>query len=126
MILLTTDPIDANQALARIDSRHAGSVVFHLAVVKADAQGQPSKGIVFQDKGGLAAELEQIEKDLRADFAIADVILVRRLGNLAVGDAISLAVVSAPGRDAAFGACREAVERFKKMKAIAKTEILED
>jgi molybdopterin synthase catalytic subunit len=51
---------------------------------------------------------------------VEDVSLVRRFGELRVGDVISLVVVAAARREDAFGAFSEAVQRFKKIRGLRK------
>jgi molybdopterin synthase catalytic subunit len=124
MIKIVDGDIDVGEVIGKLDQQGAGSVVFHLGVVKPDPEGKKSEGIVFGMKGDMEAELRSIEKDLRAQLKLIDVILIRRLGTLKVGDSILVAAVSAKGRVDAFAACREAVERFRRMKTIDKKELL--
>ncbi len=123
MIEITMNPIDVGKEFMKLDLTGAGSVVTHVGVVKPDPEGGPSRGIRFADKGGAPSELESIERDLRQSYNLIDVVLVRRMGELEVGDVILVAAISAKGREDAFGACREAVERYKKMKLIDKAEL---
>lgn len=125
MIELTDKPIDARTVFERLSREAAGSVALHYAVVKPTAEGKKTGGILFGADGDVDAEMRAIEADMRDRFDVADVLLVRRLGELRVGDIISVAAVSAPGREAAFGACANAVERFKKMRCLKKRELFE-
>ncbi len=54
--------------------------------------------------------------------SLIDLVLVRRLGRLAIGDLILFAAASANDRVNAFAACRELVERCKKLTCLAKHE----
>jgi molybdopterin synthase catalytic subunit len=103
----------------------AGSVVVHFAVVKPAMDGRPTAGIRFGAAGDIEAELRTLEAKLRDAWKISDVMLARRIGSLKVGDIISVAVVAAGGREAAFGACGDAVELFKSMKSLHKEELVE-
>ena len=126
MVSITNEKINVAEELAGFDYSEAGSVVVHIGVVKSDPDGKKSKGLTFKPKGDVEAELLEIEKDLRQKFKIIEIKLVRRMGTLEVGDEILLAAIACKGREDAFGACREAVERYKKMKTIDKTELLVD
>lgn len=122
MIFLTRETIDISELVEKLDRQGAGSVVMHFGVVKPDPEGKKSEGITFSPLDGLEAEMEAIESDLRDKYNLLDVVLARRLGTLAVGDLINAALVCAKGRDDAFGAGNEAVNRFKKMKSLHKEE----
>lgn len=126
MIKVTDQAIDVGAALSSLKTEGAGSVVFHVGVVKSNPEGGRSEGISFTPQAGFEDELRAIEDDLRSKFELVDVVLIRRMGTLQVGDFILVAAVSASGREAAFGACREAIERYKKMKRLVKKELFVD
>jgi molybdopterin synthase catalytic subunit len=122
MIELSREAIDPGKCLAALDMKGAGSVVTHLGVVKPDPGGRRSAGITFEEAGDLAAELRAVEAAVRERYRILDLVLARRLGRLQVGDYIFFGAVSAHDRGNAFAACRELVERVKKLKCIRKEE----
>jgi molybdopterin synthase catalytic subunit len=123
MVETTMRPIDPSEIYTRLNVGEAGSVAMHFAVVKREAEGKRSLGVLFQAQGDLEGELKSIEEKLRNQRPLKDVLLIRRIGKLDIGDIISAAAVAADGRDAAFSACREAVESFKKMKTLSKKEL---
>jgi molybdopterin synthase catalytic subunit len=122
MIKLTDEAIDPAGWLAALKMKGAGSVVTHLGVVKPDPEGRKSSGITFEQAGDLEAELRAVEAALRERFRILDLVLVRRLGRLEVGEYIFFGAVCASDRGNAFAACQELVERVKKLKCIRKEE----
>jgi molybdopterin synthase catalytic subunit len=101
-------------------------VLVHFAVVKAATDDRRTAGIRFQRAGEVEAEMQAIEDDLRRRYKLLDVLLVRRLGSLRVGEIISLVAVAAVARDDAFGACNDAITGFKKMKTLDKQELFVD
>jgi molybdopterin synthase catalytic subunit len=123
MVDLTDTPIEPTRIFQRLSSQAAGSVVVHFGIVKPVAEDQRTRGIRFAPDGDLISELRALEAELRAKWEVTDVLLVRRMGELKVGEIILAAAVSAPGREAAFGACRDAVEGFKRMKHLRKQEL---
>ncbi len=122
MIEVVETPIDVAVAFEKLDKEGAGSTVLHVGVVKPDPQGKKSAGITFRPRPGIEDELANLESYLRKNFNLIDVVLIRRMGPLKVGDLILVAAVAANDRDNAFKACREAVERFKKMENLEKEE----
>ncbi|MFO8058517.1 MAG: molybdenum cofactor biosynthesis protein MoaE [bacterium] len=122
MIKVTEEPIDVNEAFEALSKQGAGSTVLHVGVVKPDPEGKKSAGITFRPQEGIEKELKEIDTYLYDNFELTDVVLVRRMGKLKVGDLILVAAVAARDRDSAFQACREAVERFKKMENLQKQE----
>ena len=71
-----------------------------------------------------AAELtmEQIGDEIRERWGIGHVAIAHRVGSLAVGEASVVISVASAHRDAAFEACRYAIERIKEIVPIWKKE----
>jgi molybdopterin synthase catalytic subunit len=127
MVKLTEEPLDPGQVYRLLPfPPDSGSVLVHFGVVKAAVGERRTRGIRFQPAGDAETEMRAIEDDLRSRWKLLDVLLVRRLGSLEVGEVISLVAVAASGRDDAFGACDEAVSAFKKMKTLSKQELFVD
>ena len=122
MIEVTESAIDVAAAFEKLNKAGVGSTVLHVGVVKPDPKGKKSAGITFRPRPGIEDELAELEGHLRNNFNLIDVVLIRRMGTLKVGDLILVAAVAAHDRDNAFKACREAVERFKKMENLEKEE----
>ncbi len=127
MVRLTEQPLDPGSVYRQLPFPDgSGSVLVHFAVVKASADDRRTAGIRFQRAGDAEAEMQAIEDDLRSRYTLLDVLLIRRLGSLRVGEVISLVAVAAAGRDDAFGACNDAITGFKKMKTLDKQELFVD
>lgn len=58
-------------------------------------------------------QLRRIADDARANWEVLDVLVVHRVGDIGAGEPIVLTAAWAAHRDAAFGACRELIERLK-------------
>jgi len=123
MIEMTQNPIDPAAIHERVNTAGSGSVVVHFGIVKPVAQGKKTGGIRFAPDGDLEGEMASIEQQIRDKWPVNDVLLIRRMGTLAVGDIILAAAVAAETRGAAFDGCRFAVESFKKLKNIRKEEL---
>lgn len=122
MIIVSKDPIDPATMFEKIEKSRGGSVLLHYAVVKQKVGSSVSEGIHFERAGDMEGELSAISSDMKRQWDIEDVLLVRRTGTLELGDIISLVAVSSPSSKDAFEACRHGLERLKGMKTITKTE----
>jgi molybdopterin synthase catalytic subunit len=98
----------------RVRKSEAGSVLLHYAVVKSQARDRVSAGIHFEKAGDLEGELRALAADIKQRWKIEDVLLVRRIGTLEIGDIISLIAVSSPDSNDAFEACRYGLGKCKK------------
>jgi molybdopterin synthase catalytic subunit len=122
MEIVTNRPVDPGAMFEKIRKSEAGSVLLHYAVVKSQTGGRVSAGIHFEKAGDMEGELHAIAADIRQRWNIEDVLLVRRIGTLDIGDIISLIAVSSPVSNDAFEACRYGLGKFKKMTTLKKTE----
>jgi molybdopterin synthase catalytic subunit len=70
--------------------------------------------------------LQKICAEIKRKYRLNDVLIVHAIGRFLPSEPIVLVLVSAPRRDVAFKALREAVERYKKEPALFKQEIYND
>ena len=122
MEVVTDNNINPDEVYGRINKQTVGSVVLHFAVVREKTEDKTTKSIEFQRAGDVEGELKSITDAIRKNWAVEDILIIRRLGILHVGDVMSLVAASAPHREDAFDACRHGVESLKKMQSIRKTE----
>ena len=122
-LMISNDPIVPESSYDQIAKSHAGSVVFHYAVVKEQSGHHGvTSGIEYHAASDSVAELEEIAAELKEKWAIEDLVLIRRVGCLGIGDIISLVAASSPNSEDAFASCRHGISRLKKMKTIRKIE----
>ncbi len=127
MVLAVTDkPIDPLEAYGRISTKRAGSVVFHYAVVKELKNETGSTSCIeYRADAGAELELAAIAAELQEKWQIEDLMLIRRVGCLGIGDIISLVAVNSPNSEDAFAACRHGISRLKRMTTFNKKEIFD-
>jgi molybdopterin synthase catalytic subunit len=120
--IVSNQPIDPSAVYALIKKQGSGSVLFHFAVVRPSTENKTTSSIEYCANGDVNEELRTICQDIREKWEIEDVLIIRRLGRLNVGDIISLVAVSAPHRQEGFDGCHYGVGRLKKMSTIVKKE----
>jgi molybdopterin synthase catalytic subunit len=124
MVKVTEEPINPAAAYELVNTKNAGSAVFHYAVVKGNTGREKATTCIdYRQNGDMVAELEEIAADLRDKWFLDDVLLVRRTGCLAVGEIISLVAASSPNSADAFEACRHGISRLKSMTTVRKEEV---
>lgn len=116
-------PIDVDALSHASLAPDCGAIVSFLGTVRAEFDGRPVAGIHYSAYSSMAeARLETIEAELRQAHEGLRLRIVHRLGELEVGE-VSIAILAAsPHRDAAYSACREALERVKREVPIWKRE----
>jgi molybdopterin synthase catalytic subunit/molybdopterin converting factor small subunit len=120
---LVRGPIDVEALIHEARQPGYGAITSFFGTVRDTFGGRPVLGIHYSAYARMAEErLTKIERELEQAQEGLRVRILHRLGELEVGD-ISVAIVGASAhRDAAYSACREALERVKKEVPIWKRE----
>jgi molybdopterin synthase catalytic subunit len=71
-------------------------------------------------------ELQRIADEIRQRFGVDDLAILHRTGEVPLGDTSVAIVAAAPHREAAFDACRYAIEELKARAPIWKSERFAD
>ena len=124
MVLVTAEPIDPAKAYDMIKTEGTGSVLLHYAVVKPLAgEGGTTCYIDFTANNDTEAELQEVADRLCSEHTVTDILLMRRIGRLGLGEVISLVAVSSPNSEDAFKACKKGLGCIRKIKNIIKKEV---
>ena len=124
MVRLTHDPIDFTALTEAVRSPHCGAVALFLGTVRDLTGDEVTEFLEYEAYPPMAEKkMAEIEVEVRSRWILGEVAMVQRLGRLGVGE-ISVAVaVSAPHRDAAFEACRFAIDTLKQVVPIWKKDL---
>lgn len=109
--------------LAR-EGEASGTVVLHHGRVKRPGKQVADFSAVDLDLVVESVDegLDRIARQAKERFALNQVLVVHRLGTVAAGDSVLLAIVSGPSRSPCFSACAWIVDEIKKEKLVALVE----
>ena len=123
---LTREPIDLAGFLGEARPSDGAACVF-IGVVRNESEGRETVAIEYQAYEPMAeSELAHIVASLPFVWPGTATRILHRIGRLEVGEASVAIVTTAPHRDAAFAACRQAIENIKEWVPIWKREIRPD
>lgn len=123
MIQLTQEPIDYSRLTELARSPQAGAVVLFLGTVRELTADVRTVFLDYEAYPDMAEKkLREIEATCRSRWPVQELILVHRLGRLAVGEVSVAVVVSTPHRADAFEAARYAMDTIKELVPIWKRE----
>jgi molybdopterin synthase catalytic subunit len=126
MECVTELPINTDGLYEKIRRSKSGSVVFHYAVVRMSTGDKVTASICYERNGDIESELAGLAAEIRSRWPTDDVLLVRRLGTLGIGEVISLVAISSPRSKDAFEACQFGVERIKTLTTLRKCEVFKE
>lgn len=127
MFAVTSEPLDAREVERLVEDPATGAVVTFSGVVRNHARGRQVTALDYEAYEAAAEKmLARIGDEIEARWEIGKVAIVHRTGLLSIGEASVVIAVSSAHRDAAFEACRYAIERIKEIVPIWKKEIYAD
>jgi molybdopterin synthase catalytic subunit len=123
MFEILTTPIDLARVVDAVRRDEAGAIATFLGTTRNVNVGRDVTRLEYEAYPEMAIrEMERIGEEAKRDFAVAAVAIVHRIGVVDVGEASVAIAVSAAHRDAAFRACRFAIDRLKEIVPIWKKE----
>jgi molybdopterin synthase catalytic subunit len=127
LLRVQEEEIDPRAVEATVADPAAGAIVTFLGTVRDHARGRQVDALEYEAYAPAAEKmLGRIVEEITERWGIERVAIVHRTGRLLPGDtSVAIAVASAH-RDAAFAACRHAIERIKEIVPIWKKEWYSD
>lgn len=108
-------------------SLNAGGQAIFVGTVRNQTQGKKVLKLVFEAYTPMALrEMEKIAETINKKWSASTVVIHHRIGELNIGDIAVIIAVSTPHRDAAFEACKYAIDTLKETVPIWKKEYFED
>ena len=127
MAELVEGPLDVAGALAAAARPDCGAVVVFLGTTRDTCAGRTVECLAYEAHRAMAlTALEGIEREAAERFAIGSCRILHRLGAVPPAEASVAVIVVAAHRDAAFAACRWAMDRTKGAVPIWKQERYRD
>ncbi|MFQ6013726.1 MAG: molybdenum cofactor biosynthesis protein MoaE [Thermoplasmata archaeon] len=124
---IVKDEFRTEEVLEALRSPKRGALVTFYGSVRDNFEGRKVKLLRYEVYHEMAeASIRRIEKEVREASGADRVLIQHRIGDLGPGDHTILVAASSPHREAAFEACRVALERVKTEVPVWKKEIYED
>lgn len=120
---LREDPLELDALLRETEDPSCGGLAVFTGTVRDHNDGRPVEALTYEAHAPLADRtLAEIEEEVLDRFDVRRCRIQHRVGTLAVGEASVAVVVRAPHRDAAFRACRHAIDQVKARIPVWKKE----
>jgi molybdopterin synthase catalytic subunit len=115
--------IDAAAVMGQVGAPEDGAVLLFLGTVRNHAEGESVGGMTYEAYEGMAAPvLTQIANEAAERLGTDRVVVVHRIGELAIGEVSVAIAVSSPHRAQAYDASRYVIEEIKKRLPVWKRE----
>lgn len=120
---VTSQPLTAESAIAAVGHPGAGGIDVFIGVVRDHAEGKSVGRLDYEAHPTLAVvEMRRVLEEVARSHPGTVLAAQHRVGSLQVGDVAVVVAASAPHREAAFAACRAAIDTLKDRVPIWKKE----
>jgi molybdopterin synthase catalytic subunit len=126
MIRVQTADFDPGAEIAALHAQRSdiGAVVSFVGLVRGESHGETLTSMTLEHFPGMTErELARIEQEARTRWALDDVVVVHRVGELKPGERIVLVVTAAGHRRAAFEAAEFLMDYLKTRAPFWKREL---
>jgi MoaE-MoaD fusion protein len=123
---LTAEPLDPAAVADEVADDSAGGIATFVGTVRRESRGRTVVHLEYEAYEGMAEQvMEQIADDLRARHDLCAIAIHHRTGRVEVGEPSVAIAVSAPHRQDALAACKEAIDTLKDQVPLWKKEVYE-
>jgi MoaE-MoaD fusion protein len=123
---LTADPIEVGAVIAEVADDQAGAVATFLGTTRAHSRGRTVLYLEYEAYEGMAEKvMEEIASILRKRYELCRIAITHRVGRVGIGETSVAIAVSAPHREHALAACKEAIDTLKVDVPLWKKEVYE-
>ena len=126
MFRVTKGPIDFQELVRFVTDPEAGAIATFIGTTRNNNEGRTVIALDYDGYVQMAEkELARIGEEAKKRWQICRMAIVHRLGPVQITEASVVIAVSSGHRDAAFAACRFAIEDIKRTVPIWKKEVFE-
>ena len=123
---LSEEPLSLAAAVDEVRDDRAGAIATFTGTTRVHSRGRSVLHLDYEAYAGMAESvMEQIATELREKYDLCGVAIHHRIGRVAIGEESVVIAVSAPHRQDALEACREAIDTLKETVPLWKKEAYE-
>ena len=123
---VTEEPLSLEAVVAEVADERAGGIATFTGTVRRQSRGREVTHLEYEAYAEMAEDvMEKLAAELQGRHELCAVAIHHRVGRLEIGEASVVIAVSAPHRQAALDACREAIDTLKETVPLWKKEVYE-
>ena len=123
---VTGEPLSLDAVVAEVANERAGAVATFTGTVRRQSRGRDVTELEYEAYAEMAEDvMARIAADLEERYELCAIAIHHRVGTLGIGEASVVIAVSAPHRQDALAACKDAIDRLKETVPLWKKEVYE-
>jgi molybdopterin synthase catalytic subunit/molybdopterin converting factor small subunit len=124
--VLTDQPLSLDAAVDEVRNARAGAIATFTGTVRNESRGRDVRHLEYEAYAEMAAGvISQLAAKLKERYDVHEIAIHHRTGRVEIGDASVVIAVSAPHRQDALAACKDAIDELKETVPLWKKEVYE-
>ena len=123
---LSAEPLSLDAVVDEVRSDRAGAIATFIGTTRVESRGRVVEHLDYEAYEGMAEDvMTQIAAALMQRYDLCEIAIHHRTGRVEIGDASVVIAVSAPHRQDALAACKDAIDTLKQTVPLWKKEVYE-
>jgi len=124
--LLSDEPLSLERVVDEVRSDAAGAIATFTGTTRVRSRGRTVTHLDYEAYEGMAENvMAEIADGLRTRYELTAIAIHHRIGRVGIGDTSVVIAVSAPHRQDALAACKDAIDELKERVPLWKKEVYE-
>ena len=122
--LLSDEPLSLDRVVDEVRDEQAGAIATFTGTTRIVSRGRTVTHLDYEAYEGMAERvMAEIAESLQARYALSAVAIHHRVGRVGIGETSVVIAVSAPHRQDALAACKDAIDELKERVPLWKKEV---
>ena len=123
---LSAEPLSLDAVVDEVRSDEAGAIATFAGTTRVQSRGRTVLHLDYEAYEEMAEQvMTEIAEELKARYDLCEIAIHHRTGRLEIGEASVVIAVSAPHRQDALAACKDAIDTLKEQVPLWKKEVYE-
>ena len=123
---ITSEPLDPSAVVAEVADARAGGIATFLGTTRIESRGRTVQHLEYEAYVEMAEDvMAEIAAELLRHYDLCAVAIHHRIGRVEIGETSVAIAVSAPHRQDALAACKDAIDTLKEQVPLWKKEVYE-
>jgi molybdopterin synthase catalytic subunit len=123
---LSEEPLSLDAVVDEVRSDEAGAIATFVGTTRVSSRGRTVERLEYEAYAGMAEKvMAEIADGLRQRYELTEIAIHHRTGVVEIGEPSVVIAVSAPHRQGALSACRDAIDTLKEQVPLWKKEVYE-
>jgi molybdopterin synthase catalytic subunit len=124
--VLSADPLSLDAVVDEVRTDKAGAIATFVGTTRVESRGRTVEHLDYEAYEGMAERvMAEIADALKQRYDVCEIAIHHRTGRVDIGEPSVVIAVSAPHRQDALAACKDAIDTLKEQVPLWKKEVYE-